>query len=381
MVYLDNAATTLIKPEEVYIRSNEVFRYLSANPGRSGHKPSLAAAEAVMSARAAAASFLGINKIENVIFTFGCTDSLNMVIKGIFKKGDHVIASAYEHNSVLRPLEYMKNTNGVEYTVVFPEKKGALELNDIQKNLKQNTKAIILNYVSNVTGIKQDAEKIGAFCQKNKLLFILDCAQAAGTKEINAQKMHIDYVCCAGHKGLYGPQGIGLLGINENAPLPLPLRLGGTGSRSFELTQPQEMPEYLESGTLATQNIAALEAGIKFVLRNKNIDEYEIFLANTLINGLKNIKGITVYSPESAQSGVVAFNILNTDSSLVATLLDKEYGIACRGGFHCAPMVHKLLNTQNTGAVRFSFGAFNKKRDALYAIEAVNKTAASLKRL
>ena len=376
MIYLDNAATTLYKPNEVYLRSNEVFRLFSANSGRSGHKAALKAAEIVMQTRAAAAEFLGIKNIENIVFTFGCTDALNIAIKGLFYPGDHIITTAYEHNSVLRPLEYLKNTIDIEYSILFPEENGNISPLQIENAIKENTKAVIVNYVSNVTGQVQNIRGISEICKKYGLLFLVDGAQAAGTQELHAQNMGIDYICCAGHKGLYGPQGIGILAINDRSPLPRPLRHGGTGSHSLELIQPKEMPEYLESGTLATQNIAALEKGILFVQENRSkILRHEQELAQLLRDGLADIPGIKIYSPSKMQSGVVAFNIRENDSALVADLLDKQYSIASRGGFHCAPMVHKYLGTETQGAVRLSLSVFNTKKEILTTINAVSEIA------
>ncbi len=375
MIYLDNAASTLYKPYEVYMRSDSVIKNFSANAGRSGHQPAVKAAELIFSARCTVADFLGIESPENVIFTFGCTDSLNILIRGLFKTSDHIITTCYEHNSVLRPLDYM-NHNGVEYTVVFPSVDYYINYNDLKKALKKETKALIVNYVSNVTGLVQEIDIFSDFAQQNGLLLILDCAQAAGVQEI-ADK-NVDYVCCAGHKGLYGPQGIGILGIKNSAPLPTPLRFGGTGSRSYELSQPKDMPEYLESGTLSVQNISALEEGINFVDKNKSkIYKHETELAQILID---NLSVSQIYSPKNAQSGVVAFNIEDEDSGVIADILDKKYGICCRGGFHCAPLVHKMLKTEHQGAVRLSVSAFNTKNEIYEAINAINEIAYSIKK-
>ena len=376
MIYLDNAATTLRKPTEVYLRSNEVFRYYSANAGRSGHKPAVEAAEIIYSARCAAAEFLNIEKTENVIFTFGCTDSLNLVIKGLFSENDHVITTAYEHNSVLRPLEYMKANSMLDYTVLFPEEDGKIRIESFENAIQKNTKAIIVNFVSNVTGYVQNLKEISELCAKRNLLLIADCAQGAGVQKIEC---HVDYLCCACHKGLYGPQGIGILAISPSAPLPTPLRFGGTGSKSFDLVQPKDMPEYLESGTMSVQNIASVEAGIRFVQANREkIYAHETKLANLLIKGLHSIKGVTVYSPSKAKSGVVAFNIRDIDSNVISQVLDKQFCIASRGGFHCAPLVHKFLNTQTQGAVRLSIGIFNTEKEIFTTLNAIEKIAKSL---
>lgn len=373
MIYLDNAATTLFKPPQVYYRSEEVFKNFSANAGRSGHTASLKAAEIIYSSRSTIADFLNIDKPENIIFTFGCTDALNIAIKGLFNSGDHILTTVYEHNSVLRPLEYMKTNENIDYTVVLPDNNGKITAESLENNLRTNTKAVIVNYVSNVTGIKQDIEEICRFKNKHKLLLIVDGAQAAGTQDLN---FDYDYICCAGHKGLYGPQGIGILGIKGNAPLPKPLRLGGTGTMTFDLKQPDDMPEYLESGTLSVQNIAALEQGVLFVKNNReSILNHEKLLIQTLTNKLKEIKNIKIYSPSIAQSGVIAFNIDNMDSNNVASFLDKEHSICCRGGFHCAPLVHKYLKTHSIGAVRLSVSYFNTLQEISKTIDAISKIA------
>ncbi len=373
MIYLDNAATTFAKPRAVYETSDRVFRYFSANAGRGGHRPSLKALDIITKARITASEFFGISKPENIVFTFGCTDSLNILIKGLFQHGDHIITTCYEHNSVLRPLEYMKSTSGIDYSVVFPDFNGEITPQMIENEINEQSKAIIVNYVSNVTGYRQNIEEIGILAKKYNLLFIVDCAQAAGTQIINAEKMNVDYIACAGHKGLYGPQGIGILGI-ENEKLPFPIRHGGTGSHSLELTQPNELPEYLESGTLAVQNVAALEQGILFVKSHREqILKHEIHLANMLADGLSSIKKVKLYLPSEIKSGVISFNIGDVDANTVSDILDRKYSICCRGGFHCAPLVHRYLNTENQGTVRASISVFNSEADILALIRAVKE--------
>ncbi len=372
MIYLDNAATTLNKPHEVYFRSDSVLKKFSANAGRSGHKAALKAAEIIYSARNTLKDFLYLENPENIIFTFGCTDSLNILIRGLFKSGDHIITSAYEHNSVLRPLEFMKN-KGIEYSVIYPDEGFYISENAIINKIKPNTKAIIFNYVSNVTGYVQPIKRYCKIAKDYGLLMIADCAQAAGIQDMN---IPCDYFCLAGHKGLYGPQGIGVLGIHASAPLPEPLRTGGTGSRTFNLIQPEDMPEYLESGTLSVQNIAALEAGVKFVSsRQEKIYNHETHLAQFFIDNLKSIKNIRLYSPEKAKSGVISFNVGNKDSGEIADILDKKYSICVRGGFHCAPLCHKFLGTESQGAVRASLSIFNTEKELYYVLNALEQIA------
>ena len=372
MIYLDNAATTLIKPHQVYLRSDSVLKKFSANAGRSGHKAALKAAEIIFSARNTIKDFFFLENNENVIFTFGCTDSLNILIRGLFKNGDHIITSAYEHNSVLRPLDFMTST-GVEYTVLYPDDGYYISESAIKKEIKSNTKAIIFNYVSNVIGFVQPMALYTKLAKEYGLLMIADCAQAAGVQDMN---IPFDYICSAGHKGLFGPQGIGILGINNSAPLPQPLRMGGTGSRAHELKQPDDMPEYLESGTLSVQNIAALETGVNFTKLNKaKIYKHETHLAQLLIDNLRTIKNVKIYSPEIAKSGVVAFNIGNEDSNVISDILDKKYSVCVRGGFHCAPFCHKFLQTEKQGAVRLSLSIFNTEKEIFYTLDSIEKIA------
>ncbi len=372
MIYLDNAATTFQKPEIVYQTSEKALRLFSANPGRSGHSPSILAGEKLFNARKTIATFFNCQETR-VIFTFGCTDSLNLVLKGILNKGDHIIHSVYDHNSVLRPIEFLK-TQGVDASIAYPNKNGKISVSTINSLLKENTKAIIINHVSNVTGAKQDLSKIGAFCRENNILFIVDAAQSAGNTKIDVEKQNIDYLCCACHKGLLGPQGLGLLIIGKSSPLPSPLRFGGTGTRSLELTQPSEPPEYLESGTLSVQNILSCEAGVNFIKdKIDEISKKEIFLISKLKNGLNRLPQVEIYSHEKIESGVLAFNIKNTDSLVVSEFLDKQFGIALRGGFHCAPLIHKYLNTDKTGALRASVSYFNNINEIEFLIFAVRE--------
>lgn len=369
MIYLDNAATTLFKPEAVYIKSDNAFRYFSANAGRGGHYYSLLAQKTITSAREEISEKFNA-QCENTVFTFGCTDSLNIAVKGFLSKGDHAIISAYEHNSVIRPLEFLKSI-GVSYTVVYPDMEHKITIKEIEKAKLQNTKAVIINHVSNVTGAVQDVESICNFCNQKNLISIIDCAQSAGTQKL---PKNATVICCAGHKGLYGPQGIGLLICYDTKRFPRPLRHGGTGTATFNGITDAEMPEYLECGTLPVQNISALAEGVQFAFSHREeILEKEKFLARRLISELNNISEITVYSPVSAKSGVVAFNLSDFPSGQVSDILSKNYGICVRGGFHCAPFIHKYKKTDTQGMIRASFSAFNTTKDVSALIKAINK--------
>lgn len=373
MIYLDNAATTLYKPESVYQTSDKALRLFSANPGRSGHSPSIKAGKKLYNARKTIAQFFNSSETR-VIFTFGCTDSLNIVLRGILKSGDHVIHTVYDHNSVLRPIEFLK-TQGVTASLISPEADGKISVSKIKSFLKDNTKAVVINHISNVTGAKQNIGEIGAFCKKNGILFVVDAAQSAGNTKIDIRDQNIDYLCCACHKGLLGPQGLGLLLLGDSSPLPTPLRFGGTGTRSLELIQPSEPPEYLESGTLSVHNILACEAGINFIKdKLDEITKKEILLISTLAENLRRLPEIEIYSPKNIESGVLAFNVTNTDSQAVSEFLDKNFGIALRGGFHCAPLIHKYLKTDLSGALRASVSYFNNISEIDFLVFAIKET-------
>lgn len=379
MIYLDNAATTFYKPPQVYQKVMETLVSYSANPGRSGHKTAVEAARIVLEAREALCEFLGGQDFSDFVFTLNCTDALNMAIRGLLTGGGHAVTTVYEHNSVLRPLEYCKKYNNAAYTVLAPEKGDAISPAQVEQALRFNTKLVIVNHVSNVTGALQDIDAIGRICRRYNIPLLVDGAQSAGSMPIDLSRSPIDLLCCAGHKGLYGPQGVGILYVRPGIALQ-PLRTGGTGSHSSSLTQPTEMPDFLESGTCPTPAIAGLAAGIEAIKHQREeILFHERFLARRLSDGLRNIKGVSVYSPLLPQSGVISFNIENTQSAVVSEVLDEKYDIATRAGLHCAPLVHRFLGTEETGAVRMSIGMYNTRQDidqALLAVEEIVRQSA-----
>jgi len=373
MIYLDNAATTFLKPPQVYNKALEAMVSFSANPGRSGHKTALAAARIVYNARETICDFFGGSDCSNFVFTLNCTDGLNIAIKGLLYAGGHAVTTIYEHNSVLRPLEFLKQNYNVDYTIVNPSLEGKILSSDIEASLRPDTKLVIVNYISNVTGVKQDIEAIVKVCKAHSIPLLVDAAQAAGTVKIDLLKLPIDLLCAASHKGLYGIQGTGILYVSPDCKLQ-PLRHGGTGSHSSSLAQPLEMPDYLESGTCATPAIAGLAAGVGFV---KDIMEEilynELKLAKRLSDGLREFKEVTVYSPIILESGVISFNIGDSDSATVAEILDQNFDIASRGGVHCAPLVHQYLGTLERGAVRLSIGMYNTTKEIDYTLKAVKE--------
>lgn len=372
MIYLDNASTTHKKPIEVIKSVNKAITTLSANPGRSGHNLSLFAALEVAKTRDNLCEYFNCERSEQVIFTSGCTESLNLAILGTAKQGGHVIATVFEHNSSLRPLFELEKQGKIELTIVSPKNKEKITRKDIEPHIKENTYMIVSTHVSNVDGAETDIENIGKLCHEHNLLYLVDAAQSAGHKKIDMKKNHINFLALAGHKGLYGIQGVGALLINGNT-LPKPIKFGGTGTQSISVYQPTEIPECLESGTIATPNILALNAGLNFVKKHeKEIESKEKELTAYTINQLKKIKNIVVYTSEENLNGVIAFNHKNFDSNEVAEYLNLN-GICVRGGIQCAPLKHKYLCTEKTGIVRVSLSYFNTKKDIDYLISELYK--------
>ncbi len=371
MIYLDNSSTTRFKPLSVKLATLKGVSSLSVNPSRSSHTPALKGAMKIYETRENLAEYLGTTA-ENVIFTSGCTMALNLAIRGTVKKGGHIITTIYEHNSVLRVLEALKASDGITVTYLTPNKQGQIAPNDITKNLRSNTYMVIINHRSNVTGATQNIEAIGKVCKKNNLLFLVDGAQSIGHTHIDMRKMNINMLAVAGHKGLYAPQGIGALLIN-NAKIS-PLIYGGTGTQSDKLTQPNDYPDGLESGTPNIVGILGLNAGLKYVIKHEEkISKKIATLTNLALHELNRIKNVTVYGEKNA--GVISFDIKEKDSSFVATELNEKYGICTRSGLHCAPLIHKYLGTKSKGLTRISLSYFTKKSEIKKLIKAVTEIA------
>lgn len=376
MIYLDNSASTYIKPKEVYKAVFNAVNNYSANPGRSGHSLSMACAEEIFKVRRKLCDFLNADKPENIIFTQNCTDALNLAILGTQIKGGHVICSSNDHNSLSRPLFELEKQGVIEVTVVTPKNRQILTLEDIKPHVKPNTYLIAINHVSNVNGDMADIHSIGEFCAQNCIKFLVDCAQSAGHIKIDMQKDHIDMVTLAPHKGLYSLQGIGVLAFGVKAS-PKPIRFGGTGTESINLLQPTEYPESLESGTLATPNILSLGAGLDWTIKNfdkinKKIDDLSTFILFELGN-IPNV--ITYTSPENISNGVIGFNVKNIDSVEITSILSDEFAICVRGGLHCAGLKHKALGTVESGIVRASLSYFNTYSECELFISAIKKIA------
>lgn len=347
-----------------------------ANASRGGHKYSIDAGEQIYLAREMLAKIFKCD-YSNVIFTGGCTESLNLAILGSCKSGGHILTTVYEHNSVLRVLENLKRTKSIEYTIINPNSNGEILANDIQKNIKSNTYMIVVNHTSNVTGKVQNINEIGKIAKKNNLLFLVDAAQSAGHIKIDMRQCNISFLALAGHKGLYGLQGVGALCVGDGVDLR-PIKFGGTGTYSESLVQPQDRPEGLESGTQSALNIASLRVGASYAYNNLILINNKILkLSQVLTNNLAKNKYILLYSPKVSESGVVSFNILNKQPQYVASILNDKYGIAVRSGICCAPLVHKFLNTTNGGVVRVSIGINNNMRQIKKFIKAINEICLS----
>lgn len=364
MIYLDNAATSFPKPSKVYDEVIDCMKNYCANPGRGSHDMAIKSALKIMECRDLIGSLFNIKNPLNIAFTSNATEALNIAIKGVLKKGDHVISTAIEHNSVLRPLNTMSRQS-VDVTIVQCDKGGFINPLDIKEEIKVNTKAIIVNHASNVLGSIQDIRTIGEISKKYGLIFILDASQSAGSINIDVEKDNIDIIAFPGHKGLLGPQGTGGLYIKEGIDIK-PLKEGGTGSSSNLMVQPKEMPDIIESGTSNTPGIAGLCAGVSFIKKIgiKNIYNEEIKLTKQLLEELRKLPFIKLYGSKSMDNrvAVVSFNIEGIDSSVVGEKLN-EAEIAVRTGYHCAALIHKSIGTEYMGTVRISPGCFNTSKD------------------
>ena len=373
MIYFDNAATGGFKPRAVTDAVISTVRYLSANPGRSGHRLSLAGAEVVLRCREALSELFSA-KPERVIFTKNCTEALNLAIFGSAKPNSHVITTVYEHNSVLRPLFHLKEQGVIDLSVVKPENGRPLELS-IAQNIKPNTRLVVMNSVSNVTGERLPIEKVALLCKKENLTFILDGAQGGGHIPLKVGD-GVSMIALAGHKGLLGVMGSGALVMDDSVSLS-PLLYGGTGTESFNLSQPETYPERFEAGTLNLPAISGLYEGVKLISENiLSFGEVLTKYTKTMINGLKNIENVTCFSIPNP-SGIVAFSVNNLPSNEVADILSKDYDVAVRGGLHCAPFMHEFLKSNGDGLIRASVAVQNSTREINYFLNAVENIAKS----
>lgn len=368
MIYFDNSATTYPKPQTVTNAVMSVLRKYGANPGRSGHTMSKESGKIVDKCRETAMNMFGAKSADNVVFTLNCTLAINMVIKGLLKKGDHVVTSCLEHNAVMRPLNKLEKEGIITYTKakVYPcdnEK----TLDSFRKAINSKTALIITTHASNVWGIKMPIERIAALGKIYGIPILVDGAQSGGIVPIDVSKYGIDYLCLAGHKGLYGPMGIGMMITDRGKELNTVIE-GGTGTSSMVLCQPKEMPQKFESGTPNLSGIAGLKAGMDFVnsMGMGNIFEHESKIVNYLYGNMKNIRNLKLYMPRPTAEyfvPLISFNFEGKLSDEVGKYLDAN-GIEVRTGLHCSPSAHEFMGTQKQGVVRVSPSAFNTMQEA-----------------
>lgn len=374
MIYFDNAATTLHKPHEV-IEAVVHAMTTAGNASRGTHTGSLAASRTVYETRKKIADFFHCSRADHVIFTSNSTEALNIAICGTLGKGDHIISTDLEHNSVLRPLYHLEE-QGASLTFLSANKKGCIDYDDFKRSIKPNTKAIVCTHASNLTGNVLDIERIGRVAKAHNLLFIVDASQSAGCIEINMETMNIDILCFTGHKSLLGPQGTGGLCIHESVEIR-PFKHGGSGIHSYEKGQPQAYPARLEAGTLNSHGIAGLCAAINYIntITIPVIAKKEQELLWHFYKGICNIPEIHIYGDfdTKERAAILSLNIEGYDSGTVSDLLSQEYDIATRPGAHCAPRMHQALGTTETGAVRFSFSSFNTMEEVETAIQALKE--------
>lgn len=371
-VYLDNASTTFPKPKIVTDSIYEYLTNIGGNANRSTSSNSLASNKEVLMARQKIADFFNFDKIENVIFTNNITTSLNILIKGILKKGDHVLTSSIEHNSVIRPLISCKESIGIDLEFVKANKNSFINPSDFEAKIKPNTKLIVLTHASNVTGCIQPIKEIGAICKKYNIFFIIDTAQSAGTVKIDFNEVNASALAFTGHKSLLGPQGIGGFIISDELNEACsPFIEGGTGSLSHDIYQPTFLPDKFESGTLNIPGIVGLSRGIDFIneIGLENIKSHNTNLYKKLVSGLLEL-GYTVYGDLSCNNSTtsISFNLENVDPSELSFYLDSN-GISNRSGLHCAPKTHETIGTFPLGSVRLSISYFNTNKEIEYVLK------------
>ena len=372
MIYLDNAATTRVKPKEVVEAVSEALMTLG-NAERGTHSASLGASRTVFSTRMKLAKFFNAEGPSNIVFTMNATESLNIAIKGILKKGDAVITTCLEHNSVLRPL-YQLRDEGVELSFVSADKLGRPNYEEFESLMKPNTKAIISTAGSNLTGNLVDIRWVGEIAKKHGLIFVVDASQTAGVFPIDVKELNIDILCFTGHKGLLGPQGTGGMYVRDGVEVK-PYLSGGTGVQTYNEHQPAEMPTRLEAGTLNGHGLAGLDAAIDYIneFGMQAIHDKEMSLMWRFYNGVKDIEGVKIYGDFDVKDRcpIVSINLSDYESGAVSDELANRFEIATRPGGHCAPLMHKALGTVDQGAVRFSFSHFNTEEEVDTAINAV----------
>jgi cysteine desulfurase family protein len=379
LIYLDNAATSFPKPEETYVFMDQFFRTHGVNPGRSGYDLCMETGQLVDDTRKELTAFFNGTNPDRLIFAYNSTDALNLALFGLLQRGDHAITTTVEHNAVLRPLEHLAQSGGVWVDHVPFDDRGFVDPDDIARLFKPNTRVVAINHASNVIGTIQPVGEIGRRCRKRGIHLVVDASQTAGKIPIDVQAMNIDVLAFTGHKSLMGPTGIGGLCIQEHVSIRH-TRAGGTGVRSAHRLHLDEYPWRLEYGTPNIHGIAGLHAGVGWIRTRglAEIHEHEMRLMARLVDGLREIPGVSLYCQERLDDhiAVMAFNVDGFDAGDTGTMLDVDHDIACRTGLHCAPRVHEQLGLDKIhGAVRFGIGPFNTDEHVTVAIGAVREVA------
>lgn len=378
MIYLDNAATTMHKPQTVIDAVTQAMCSLG-NAGRGATSGALDAARTIHACRAKLARLLGCPRADHVCFTPNSTAALNTAINGVVRPGDHVVTTVLEHNSVLRPLNRLAAEQGVTVEHAGCDTNGVLDYDELERLVTPGTRAVVVTHASNVTGNAVDIARVAALAHAAGALVIVDASQSAGTAHIDMRAMGLDVVCFTGHKGLMGPQGTGGLAVAEDVDV-VPWAMGGTGVHSFDTLQPMEWPTRLEAGTLNGHGVAGLSAGLDFIEAQGGVEAiatHERALADRFLAGVREIPEIKLYGAfdQPVRSAIVSLNVGDIDSAEVSDALMQGWGIATRPGAHCAPLMHRALGTERQGVVRFSFGYFNTDEEVDTAIDALRDLA------
>lgn len=383
-IYFDNAATSFPKPEAVIVSVEKFMREIGGNPGRSGHELSIKSGEIIFEAREALSGLFGLKNPMRVIFTSNATEALNLAILGTAREGCHIITTSMEHNSTIRPLKELEKKGIISLSISNCSNHGEIDLNKLTDLISAKTSAIVINHASNVTGTVQKLDEIGKLCREKSITLIADCAQSAGIIPININELNIDMLAFSGHKGLLGPAGTGGLVISDNFDYKkiTPLKYGGTGSLSDQITHPDFLPDIFECGTLNTAGIAGLLEGTSFITSLKggveSVQSHKENLSKYFIeNAAARVKGFVSRVPaDKIKTGVVSFNIEGVDPAEISSVLSDDYKIMCRAGLHCSPLAHKTIGTYPAGTVRFSFGFFNTAEEidsAVYALKNISE--------
>jgi cysteine desulfurase family protein len=381
-VYFDSAATTRQKPPQVLKAVVDYAQNVGVSHGRGTYRSGIQANELIFSTRSALAQLFHIQRMDRILYMKNITEAINTALKGFLKEGDHVVLSGMEHNAVIRPLNKLKATRGIDYTLVAANNAGRLNPYDFEQAFKENTKVVCLTHASNVIGTLTPVAEVGALCAKRNIAFLVDTAQTAGAVPIDMKAMNIDFLAFTGHKGLMGPPGTGGLAVSAKWNLDSFIE-GGTGSNSDKEEQPQQWPDKFESGTQNYWGLAGLKAGVDFLLKTsvQAVRRKEAALTKMFLTEASKLKGIKIYGlaagAEEDRVGVVSLNIQGRDPSELSFELDEKYGIMTRSGLHCAPLAHKTIGTYPIGTVRFSFGYYNTDKEVEKAIKALKAITGS----